>query len=378
MQETETAQSELGKDGKPTLTKVGKRNIALSRLKRKILKHVWLLRVLLVAGIFIGFYIVFLLLGGLVRKTGADFYLGLVKDFVFTPQPKVKSLNGNTNILILGKGGEGHEAPDLTDTMIFASISHSDPEVTLISLPRDLWITDLRAKLNSTYYWGNKKEPGGGIILTKATVEEIVGQPIHYGVIIDFSGFKRIVEVLGGIEVGVERTFTDNKYPIAGRENDLCGGDPEYKCRYETIEFKKGLQHMDGETALKFVRSRNAEVDEGTDFARAARQQKVLSAIKNKVLSREILFSPKKLLALKNEVLKSVETDITPEAGTILFRRTLQARNSVNSHVFPEGLLINPPKSPKYDNLYVFIPKDESWGEIHEWIECVLRKINCK
>ena len=112
---------------------------------------------------------------------------------------------------------------------------------------------------------------------------------------------------------------------------------------------------MDGETALKFVRSRYAQGDEGTDLARAKRQQRVILALKDKVLSRDIIFSPSKLLELKKAVEESVETDIDPSAGVVLARRILSARDSVSSRVVPEDLLENPPKSPRYDNLYVFI-----------------------
>src|SRR5690606_11303223 len=121
--------------------------------------------------------------------------------------------------------------------------------------------------------------------------EFVTGEPVHYAMVMDFSGFKEVIDTLGGVEVDVEHSFTDTEYPIAGRENDLCDGDPEYRCRYETIEFKQGRQYMDGETALKFVRSRHAEGDEGNDFARSACQQRVISAIREKVLTTGILFN---------------------------------------------------------------------------------------
>lgn len=371
---------------------ITKRRIALSKVKRRILRHIWLVRIGLLIGFLLGVYLIIIVTGAVIRKTGAGFYFDLAKDFIFTPSTKIESLEGRTNILILGKGGGGHEAPDLTDTIIFASITHKNSSVALISLSRDIWIPELRAKLNSAYYWGNQKQKDGGLILAKSEVEKIVGAPVHYGVVVDFSGFKKIIDVLGGIEVDVERSFTDKKYPIPGRENDDCGGnDSEYLCRYETIQFEKGKQIMDGETALKFARSRNAEGDEGTDFARAARQEKVLETIKKKALSRQILLSPKKIINLINVVLESLETDIDPSAAAILARRVLEARDDVYSHVLPESLLENPPKSPRYDNLYIFIPKEDpstapskggqagqAWDEVHKWVECVLENGECE
>ena len=66
----------------------------------------------------------------------------------------------------------------------------------------------------------------------------------------------------------IPKAFTDSQYPIAGKENDACGGDATFACRYKTVQFQAGSQHMDGKTALMYVRSRHAEGDEGTDFAR--------------------------------------------------------------------------------------------------------------
>lgn len=359
---------------KQSFKKSNKRKIARSRFKRKLLKHVWLARTGLVALILLGFYLLYLLISLMLGRLGVTSYVGLIGDFVFTPTQKIQTREDRTNILILGKGGEGHEAPDLTDTVIFASVTHVDPSLSLVSLPRDIWISELRAKLNSTYYWGNQKQEGGGLILSKSTVESIVGQPVHYGLVIDFSGFMKIVDVLGGIEVNVEREFVDEKYPITGKEDDDCDGDKEFKCRYETIHFERGMQTMDGKTALIFARSRNAEGDEGTDLARETRQQKILAAIQAKTLSSKVLFSPQKVLSVWRVVRESVETDIDASTGAILARRLLQTRSQIESSILPEDLLINPPIQHKYDNLYVFVPKIGDWSSIHAWIEKKLSK----
>lgn len=357
--------------------KIERKSVRFSRFKRRALKHLWLVRVGLLVGVFLLVFVVIIFVGAVIRRTEVGSYASLATNFIFTPSDKVNLLQGRTNVLILGKGGQGHEAPDLTDTIIFASIRHSDPSLTLISLSRDIWVPELRAKLNSTYYWGEQKQEGGGLILAKSTAEKIVGTPVHYGLIIDFSGFTEIIDVMGGIEVEVERSFTDKLYPVAGREEDECGGDPEYKCRYETVSFEKGVQMMDGETALKFVRSRNAEGKEGTDFARAARQEKVLAATREEATSLGVLVNPKKVFAIISVLRETVETDIDPSAGAILARRLFSAKENIYSEVLPEDLLINPPKSARYDNLYVFIPKDETWKGVQRWVECVLENGDC-
>ena len=382
----DTADFKTDEDKNNHHARLGKRTVAFSRIKRRILKHVYLLRIFIIVGISLAIVLTLYFSIQAVKNTQTGYYFGLLGDFIFTPEEKINSVGGSTNLLILGKGGTGHEAPDLTDTIMLVSVDFKEHSINLISLPRDIWLPDLRTKLNSVYYWGNKKEAGGGLILAKSTVEEILGAPVSYAAVLDFSGFKKTIDVLGEIEVDVANPFVDEKYPIAGRESDLCGGDLEFKCRYETLHFAQGKQLMNGEVALKFVRSRNAEGDEGTDLARATRQERVIEAIKNKVLSREIITSPKKLLELKKVALESLETDINPSEGAILARKIFDARDKMKSNILSEDFLENPPKSAKYDNLYVFIPKEidpedptlRSWSKVHEWVKCVLEENHCE
>lgn len=349
-----------------------KKAATLSRLKRKIFKHVWLVRIGIIVSFFLGIYLILTLTGFILSSFGIKNYISLAGDFLFTPSGKVKSTDGRTNVVILGKAGGEHAGADLTDTIIFASVSHSGKDLVLVSLPRDIWIGALRAKLNSAYYWGNQRQEAGGIKLAKSTIEEIVGFPVHYAVIGDFMAFRDVVDALGGIDVEVENTFIDERYPIPGRENYDCEGDPIFACRYETVSFEKGLNHMNGELALKFVRSRNAEGNEGTDIAREARQQKIISALIKKVLSSDTLFDFKKISTVKRIIMNSIETDIDAEAAVILGRRFLQTRNRMKSYLIPEELLVNPPISRTYDNQYVFIPKAGDWQEVQTWLAGLL------
>jgi len=349
-----------------------KKRFAFSRVKRRLFKHVWLVRIGIFLVSFAGLLLLFTIAGRLTGSLGYVDYATHLKNFAFANEANVETFKGRTNIIILGKGGDGHDAPDLTDTIIFASISHDDGSVNMISLPRDIWVYELRTKLNSLYYWGNQKQEDGGLILAKSHVEEIVGQPLHYGIVIDFEGFKEIINVIGGIEVNVKIDFTDEKYPIAGEENNECNGDPDFGCRYETITFKRGLQMMDGEGALKFVRSRNAKGDEGTDLAREERQELVIAAVKDKILSPQVLLSPSKLQALYQISKSAIETDIDSKAWPVLARRFIEARERLKTNVLPEEFLLNPPKSYVYDNLYVFVAEADGWTQVHEWVEEIL------
>jgi LCP family protein required for cell wall assembly len=346
------------------------------KFKRRALKHLWLVRISLLLGIGIAAYLLVLFFGFIFNRFGITNFFHLASDFLFTPQTQVKSQNNRTNLVILGKAGSGHDSPDLTDSIIFASIAQTTPAVNLISIPRDVWIPEIRAKINSAYYWGKQKEQGGGTKLAKSLVEEITGQPIHYALVVDFSGFTEIVDIVDGVDMDVERGFVDEWYPISGKEDDECGGDKEFKCRYEMITFTAGLQRMDGATALKFVRSRRAEGEEGTDLARAKRQQKVLTAIRGKILKPSTYLSPSKIIKIWRVVKKSVETDIDTSAGAILLRKAFNARDKLSSVILAESLLTSPPISERYDFQYVFIPKGGGWQEIHNWVDCQLG-VNC-
>ncbi len=315
--------------------------------------------------ILLGLTIVFIVTILIVFKPQIPLVLG----FISPDLSKLKSGNSRVNILIMGKAGKDHAGGDLTDTMILVSVPTKKSDIVMISIPRDIWIPETRAKINSSYHYG-------GTALAKSTVQEILGIPVHYTIVLDFSGFRDVINAMGGINVNVENSFTDPLYPIAGRENDLCNGDVTFKCRYESITFKSGPQLMNGETALKFVRSRHAEGNEGTDIAREARQQKVIGAIENKFMDPKVFLNPKKDLAIIKVVMSSVETDIDNQTVAILTRLVFNARKSVTKYLIPDNLLINPPISKTYDKQYVFTPKlgNGRWEEIHGWVSNLLLK----
>jgi anionic cell wall polymer biosynthesis LytR-Cps2A-Psr (LCP) family protein len=189
---------------------------------------------------------------------------------------------------------------------------------------------------------------------------------------VDFSLFKDFIDTIGGVHVNVENSFIDEKYPILGKENDLCNGDKLYKCRYETLQFTRGQQYMDGETALKFVRSRNSVGDEGTDLAREKRQQVLISAIKNKILSTDFLFNFKSMKSLYNVVTTHVETNMDSVFLQSLFKELISSRNNINFLTIPEEFLKISQNEKKYDRQYVFVPKSGTWKELQDWIAKII------
>lgn len=210
---------------------------------------------------------------------------------------------GRINILLLGVGGEGHEGGNLTDTIMVASIDPNTKRLGLLSIPRDLVAPIPEVgwqKINSANAYGSLRNPetvGAGARLAGQTITNITGLDIHYYVKIDFAGFIKVVDALGGIRINVRETFTDYQYP-----------DSAYG--YAPVHFEAGWQNLEGETALKYVRSRHGTAGEGSDFARARRQQEVLRAVQGRALALSTILNPNKLVTLANIAGDNLETNL--------------------------------------------------------------------
>lgn len=299
----------------------------------------------------------------------------------------LRTYHGRTNIVFLGMAGGAHEGYDLTDSIMFISIDFFKKDALIVSLPRDIWLPSLKDRLNTAYAYGQARKKGGGLTLAKASVEEVTGLPVHFAWLIDFSGFTKLIDLAGGVDINVSQTFEDNEYPIEGKENDECDGDPAFACRYEHLIFEKGLQHMDGVRALKFVRSRRAQGDEGTDFARGRRQQQVILALKEKILHSSFLKSPSNIQKLIKLIDDITTTDMN-WAEIISMGKTylLDAKNMPLRHVAldwgdpvkgKKGFLLNPPPW-EYKDAWVLVPRTGNFDEIHDFITCQSESVICE
>jgi LCP family protein required for cell wall assembly len=264
----------------------------------------------------------------------------------------LRNQDSQVNILLLGKGGEGHEGGELTDSILFVSLNLANNSVKIIPIARDIWLSSAKAKINSIYYYGNQAVPGSGIEKTKLAVAEFLDVPIHYAVVLDFQGFVKAVDAVGGLDVEVDNTFDDYKYPIPGKET----AEPE-SSRYEHVHFDKGPTHMDGATALKYARSRHALGDEGTDFARGVRQEKIIVAFRNKLLSTKTLLNTETLSGLRASVEESLDSDIDSRAQGSFFKVFLSMGNldKVSSFVLTD-YLTSPKDLKPYGGQWVLIP----------------------
>lgn len=311
----------------------------------------------------------------------------LLKNLFFNQDLPIKSYAGRTNIVLLGFSGGEYDGADLSDSIIFISIDNIKQDIVTISVPRDLWMQSLKAKINTAYHYGEKKKPdGGGMILSKASISEVMGVPVHYGVTLDFSSFQTIIDDVGGVDVAVEESFADAKFPIAGKENDFCGGDPLFSCRYETVSFQNGIQHMDGTKALKYVRSRNATGDEGTDFARSRRQQQVLLALQKKILTSANFKDLQKIINLAKKFDAFVKSDMNWSEKLSLGRLLYSYKGATVRRLSLDfgdqeknikGFLVNPPLW-QYEGTWVLVPRKDNFDEIHKFVQCHLKDANCQ
>lgn len=317
-----------------------------------------------------------------------------------------KEKQGNINVLVLGRGGGTHDGPDLTDTIILAMINPTKNEVNMASLPRDLWVPAIKAKINAAFSQGQKNN-NQGLALAKGVVSNVTGQHIDYVVVIDFSGFEKLIDYLGGVDVDVASTLDDYNYPIEGKETDTCGHQDEeveqfvatgpaeldqwkfFDCRYEHLHVDEGLQHMNGEQALKFSRSRHGINGEGSDFARSRRQEEVISAVKNKVLSLGIILNPVKVLGIFNIVKDNIDTNIqTNEFDDFINLAQKMQKAKTQSYVIDFGneaddrlgLLDEAIPSASKGYAYNLVPRvgDGNFAEIHDYISCIAEGHVCE
>ncbi len=332
-----------------------------------------------------------------------------VLKFDFWSNP-LKSTDNRVNVLLLGIGGGNHEGALLTDSIIVYSYNLKTHKTTLISIPRDLWLPDLKTKVNAAYE--NGREEGSRLKYAEDKIDDILGIPIHYGIRLDFSGFARAIDQVGGVDVNIANTFDDYEFPITGKENDMCGYqvkdkdfnpdeakaanispgkhpvyiDPSgkestdsatlnFSCRFKHIRFDKGLTPMDGETALNFVRSRKGTNGEGSDFARSKRQQLVIEAFREKVLSLQTLANPQKVASLISTFGDSVETDIPAERFLDFYNLTKKQEASESLVLGDLGdgtsLFINPPPDD-YGGAWVLVPPKDDFTQVKKYLKAKL------
>jgi LCP family protein required for cell wall assembly len=267
---------------------------------KKRVKWGWLIALIaiLIAGGAIGFAIwkgvsIF-------QKIGLKIDAGSLSIINQEPELRKDSTGKYTNVLIVGIDTRENGGGLNTDTLIVSSYNYETNNMVMISIPRDLTVeigenSGWYNKINAVYAFTKEDDnEEAGILELQRTIEEITGIEIQYYAMVNFEAFTQIIDAVGGIDVNVENSFTDYQYPLG--------------IGYQTVSFKAGIQTMDGETALKYARSRHSSDNgEGSDFMRARRQQKVIMAIKDKILSSETLTNPKAIMGIFSAVADNIK-----------------------------------------------------------------------
>jgi LCP family protein required for cell wall assembly len=198
------------------------------------------------------------------------------------------------NIVLYGYGGDQHSGAFLSDSIMVISILPVQghlPQIAEISIPRDWYVTiplrngkSTQQRINFAYaagMLGEGPQPASavdaGAAVADPLLSHLLGVGINYFVGVDFGAFKQAVDAVGGITIDVPAAFTDNQYPAGECDLGNCG--------YETVHFNKGVQHMNGATALVYARSRHGNDGQGSDFARSRRQQQIIVALKDQIES---------------------------------------------------------------------------------------------
>lgn len=298
------------------------------------------------------------------KSVAGIFNIGDESKPTIDPNPIPRQEPDRLDILILGIRGEDEIAIEeegglLTDTIMVTSIDKVTQKAATISIPRDLYMDmsaeiqngkniKLKGRINEVYERG--LENGGGLTLAKQIISRITGIYIDNVVVVDFNAFKEIVNNLGGIDVYLAKPFEEkNQW---GYEFFLPAGD----------------NHLDGEQALYYARSRYST----SDFDRARRQQEIIKIIKNKALSLGFLSNPVKVTSLLSDLKDNIRTDFQIwDVGDLLsLANTFSSKNKAKNYVITTENLVYETKTEKGE--YILLPKEANFEGIKNLFKNIL------
>ena len=269
-----------------------------------------------------------------------------------TPVPTAPAGSGQSNILLLGSDTDPKFGSVFdTQIMIVVRIDQQRKQVSMLSIPRDLWVNIPgwgMGKIGTAYH-------DGGLALARQTVEDSLGIPIDYYAWVGLAGFVKVVDTFGGVDLDVAHPIVDDRYP-----DDLNGTDPY---AYRRLYIPAGPQHLDGARALEYVRSRHGDLT--GDFGRSERQQQLLQALRAKSSGTSIAAN---LPQLALDLQGSIRTDMTL---LDIARFATTAEKLRNRSV--ERYVLNPPTYSSNgwsrDGQQIVIPR---WPAIHDLVANIL------
>jgi len=198
------------------------------------------------------------------------------------------------------------------------SLKPRSHEAALLSIPRDLYVevegTNIKSKINAVKVLGDQSPEKNGIELLKKTVEDVSGLPINYYVQLDFQGFTKVIDSMGGIDVYLEKEINDPAYP-------------DFNHGYDPFYIEAGWHHLDGATALKVARSRHSTMG---DFDRIKRQQEIIKAFRQKVYEK---YSSADIGAF-SDMLSALSSNLSTDIQLKELPRYYQVMKEIKGHNF--------------------------------------------
>jgi LCP family protein required for cell wall assembly len=300
-----------------------------------------------------------------------DFGSAISTQGPLTTQTRYMSDGNRVNLLILGYGGGNHPGANLTDSMTVVSLNTKDGATTLISVPRDIWVqvppgSGNYSKLNTAFqdgisngYHGIAASQAAGGAEAARKVSDVLGVPVNYWLAINFSGFRSLVDALGGVDINVPVGWTA-KYPRSD--------DQQHPPGYETVTFTAGMQHMSGERAIEYARARyiTSPASEGSDFARSARQQLLIHAIVDRM--RSITGAPG-LLAAMNALQQTIYSNLSLADLTALTRNA-DVDHAARIGLTDQNVLVDAMSDDGQDILQ---PVNGDWSVIQQYVTARLK-----
>ena len=258
--------------------------------------------------------IFFLIIAAIAAFFWGDLSLDNITDMSF--------LSGKKNIVVMGCDTRKDDA-GRSDTLFVVMLDKNKKNAALLSVPRDTRVKIKGHgwdKINAAFAYGGQK-------LTRETVQEFLGIKLHNYVVVDFQGFKDLVDVIGGVDINVEKRMYYYD-PYDGFEIDL----------------RPGVQHLDGKTAMQYVRYR----DEEGDIGRIRRQQKFIMALYRQIASKNIIT---KMPGVSKQIMSMIKTDLS-------LKEMVELGKVMHDMLEKEGLkMAMVPGEPEYiDGISYWIP----------------------
>ncbi len=287
---------------------------------------------------------------------------GTIAD-ILQPEALNGESSGQVNILIDGNSIDdtGHSGATLTDSIMIASLDIATKKLSLISIPRDLWVNE-----NGSYMKLNAVYTVGGMNDLQTQVDDITGLTIHHTVLVNYAAFRDMVDAVGGVDVIITSDDARGIYdPMIG------------------FSIGNGLQHLSGDQALKLARSRNDPTNDGRiayglpngDFDRTLYQRRILEAFMKKASALNTVVNPTTLLTL----IKNVGTNVGSNLSVGQVRRLYDLAQSVSTtysiSLQNTGGMSYLSDYTSRDGQAALIPRVGvgAYTDIHNYIEGILR-----